>query len=72
MVEPSNNLQAVFETAIETAKKMHHEYLTIEHLLFAMLNDESFSNSIQSFGSDPSFLKKNLDDYAKCIYLVYK
>jgi ATP-dependent Clp protease ATP-binding subunit ClpA len=63
MVEPSNNLQAVFETAIETAKKLHHEYLTIEHLLFAMLNDESFSNSIQSFGSDPSFLKKNLDDY---------
>jgi ATP-dependent Clp protease ATP-binding subunit ClpA len=63
MVEPSNNLQAVFETAIETAKKMHHEYLTIEHLLFAMLTDESFSNSIQSFGSNPAILKKNLDDY---------
>jgi ATP-dependent Clp protease ATP-binding subunit ClpA len=63
MVEPSNNLQAVFETAIETAKKLHHEYLTIEHLLYAMLNDEAFSNCIQSFGSDPKFLKKNLNDY---------
>lgn len=63
MVEPSNSLQAVFETAIETAKKMHHEYLTIEHLLFAMLNDDSFSNSIQSFGSDPAVLKENLDNY---------
>ena len=40
MVEPSDNLQAVFEKAIETAKKLHHEYLTIEHLLFAMLMEE--------------------------------
>ena len=38
MVEPSDNLQAVFEKALETAKKLHHEYLTIEHLLFAMLS----------------------------------
>ena len=29
MVEPSDHLQAVFEKAIDTAKKMHHEYLTI-------------------------------------------
>ena len=37
MVEPSDNLQAVFEQAIEIAKKLHHEYLTIEHLLHAMM-----------------------------------
>jgi ATP-dependent Clp protease ATP-binding subunit ClpA len=63
MVEPSDNLQAVFEQAIETAKKLHHEYLTIEHLLFAMLSDESFTNTLQGFGSTPDALKQNLTDY---------
>ena len=63
MVEPSDNLQAVFEKAIETAKKLHHEYLTIEHLLFAMLADESFSSAIQGFGANPNDLKKDLSDY---------
>ena len=63
MVEPSDNLQAVFEKAIDTAKKLHHEYLTIEHLLFAMLLEDSFSNCVQGFGADANGLKKGLGDY---------
>ena len=63
MVEPSDNLQAVFEKAIDTAKKLHHEYLTIEHLLFAMLMEDTFSKCLQGYGSDPESLKKNLADY---------
>jgi ATP-dependent Clp protease ATP-binding subunit ClpA len=63
MVEPSDNLQAVFERAIDTAKKLHHEYLTIEHLLFAMLAEESFSNVVQGYGANLDAFKKNLNDY---------
>ena len=63
MVEPSDNLQAVFERAIESAKKLHHEYLTIEHILLAMLIDESFSNCVQGFNDSAETLKKNLHDY---------
>jgi ATP-dependent Clp protease ATP-binding subunit ClpA len=63
MVEPSDNLQAVFEKAIDTAKKLHHEYLTIEHLLFAMLNEEAFANVIQGYGANPADLKQNLATY---------
>jgi len=63
MVEPSDNLQAVFEQAIETAKKLHHEYLTIEHLLAAMLSDDNFTNCIQGYGSNPDALKSNLNEY---------
>jgi len=68
MVEPSDNLQAVFERAIDTAKKLHHEYLTIEHLLYAMLTDDAFSSAIQNFGADAEALKKNLTEYVhqKC------
>jgi ATP-dependent Clp protease ATP-binding subunit ClpA len=63
MVEPSDNLQAVFEKAIDTAKKLHHEYLTIEHLLFAMLLEDSFSNTVTGYGANTDELKKNLSDY---------
>lgn len=63
MVEPSDNLQAVFEKAIDTAKKLHHEYLTIEHLLFAMLIDDSFTNTVQGYGANTENLKKNLSEY---------
>ena len=63
MVEPSDNLQAVFEKAINTAKKLHHEYLTIEHLLLCMLMEESFAACLQGFGSDADRLKKALTNY---------
>jgi len=63
MVEPSDNTQAVFEKAIDTAKKLHHEYLTIEHLLFAMLADDGFRGVIQGFGANADELKNDLTDY---------
>ena len=63
MVEPSDNLQAVFEKAIDTAKKLHHEYLTIEHLLYAMLLEEPFGNVITGFGANLDELKNDLTDY---------
>ena len=65
MVEPSNELQLVFEKSIDVAQKLKHEYLTIEHLLFAMLCEETFSNCIKGVGADSEFLKKNVEHYLK-------
>ena len=65
MVEPSTELQLVFEKAIDVAKKLKHEYLTIEHLLFAMLCEESFTNCVTGYGADPDYIKKNLEHYLK-------
>ena len=65
MVEPSNELQLVFEKSIDVAQKLKHEYLTIEHLLFAMLCEEAFSNCIKGAGADSEFLKKNVEHYLK-------
>ena len=63
MVEPSENLQAVFEKAIENAKRLHHEYLTIEHLLDAMLKDESFVKCINGYGASADSLKVAITEY---------
>lgn len=65
MVEPSTALQVVFDKAVNDAKKLQHEYVTLEHLLYAMLCEESFENIILGFGADPELMKKNLENYLK-------
>ena len=40
MIEPSQNLQTIFEHSIEVAKQNGHEYITIEHIVFAIMNDQ--------------------------------
>ena len=74
MVEPSKELQLVFEKAIKDAKKLQHEYVTLEHLLFSMLCSESFENVLQGYGADVHFIKSNLEHYLKnnCQDLVIK
>ena len=65
MVEPSKELQLVFEKSINDAKKLQHEYVTVEHILFAMLCEENFENVIKGYGADPTFLKSNLENHLK-------
>ena len=65
MVEPSGELQMVFDKAIDVAKKLNHEYITLEHLCFAMLCEESFSKCVSGFGADTDYIRKNLEHYLK-------
>jgi ATP-dependent Clp protease ATP-binding subunit ClpA len=65
MVEPSEELKLVFEKAVKDAKKLQHEYVTIEHLLFAMLCEEKFETVLNGYGADPQFIKKNLENHLK-------
>ena len=37
MVEPTEELQVVFEKAIDDAKKLKHEYVTLEHPFFGLV-----------------------------------
>ena len=65
MVEPSKELQAVFEKSIKDAKKLKHEYVTVEHLLFAMFCSEPFYNLVKGYGADVDYIKSNLEHYLK-------
>ena len=65
MVEPSEELQLVFDKAVKDAKKLKHEYVTLEHLLFSMLCSENFYNSLKGFGADVDYIKSNLEHYLK-------
>jgi ATP-dependent Clp protease ATP-binding subunit ClpA len=65
MVEPSKELQLVFDKSIKDAKKLRHEYVTAEHLLFSMLCSENFAQLLQGYGADVDFIKANLEHYLK-------
>jgi len=65
MVEPSETLQLVFDKSIKDARKLQHEYVTLEHLLFAMLCEEDFQTILSGFGADIGYVKSNLEHYLK-------
>ena len=65
MVEPSDQLQLVFDKAVEDCKKLGHEYLTLEHLAFAMLCNESFFEFIENYGANATYIKSSLEQFIK-------
>jgi ATP-dependent Clp protease ATP-binding subunit ClpA len=65
VVEPSNELQLVFDKAVTDAKKLQHEYVTLEHLFYAMLCEENFEKILTGYGSDVELMKKNVENYLK-------
>ncbi len=65
MVEPSSELKLVFDKRIKDAQKLKHEYVTLEHLLYAMFCEENFVNIITMFGADVDYAKANLEHHLK-------
>ena len=65
MVEPSEELQLVFEKSLKDTRKLQHEYVTLEHLLFAMLCSDNFLKLITGYGADIDYLKTQLEHYLK-------
>jgi ATP-dependent Clp protease ATP-binding subunit ClpA len=61
----AKTLQAAFEFAVSEAVKRRHEYVTLEHLLFALLHDREAAMAVRACGGDIEVLKKQLDDFLK-------
>lgn len=63
MIEPSKNLQEIFEKSIELAKQLQHEYITIEHIVSGIMLDDECFQLLESFGADVKFIKSNIQHY---------
>ena len=61
-------LQASFEFAVNEAARRRHEYVTLEHLLFALLHDRDVSHVVRACGADVEQLKKELDEFVEKTY----
>jgi ATP-dependent Clp protease ATP-binding subunit ClpA len=65
MIEPSQNLQSIFEHAVTTARSLEHEYITIEHIVYSIVCDKESYAMMENFGADVAYIKTNLDHYLK-------
>jgi ATP-dependent Clp protease ATP-binding subunit ClpA len=59
----ARQLQKSFEFALNEAMKRRHEYVTLEHLLYALLHDRDVIDIIRACGGDIPLLQKQLDDF---------
>ena len=63
MLQTNPDIDAIIETASEQATLRNHEYVTLEHLLLAMVTHPSFSEILEKFGADVVNLVRELKDY---------
>ena len=59
----STELQLALNAALGEARVRRHEYVTVEHLLFAILHDERGASVLRHAGTDLDVLKKDLLAY---------
>ncbi len=59
----AQEVQITFSLAVREAQKRHHEYLTTEHILYAMLFEKHGQQIIEACGGDTERLKLSLEDF---------
>ncbi len=59
----SKELELTLEATVRDAKVRNHEYLTVEHLLFALLHDEKGVEIITQCGGSVSSLKSSVERF---------
>lgn len=59
----SKPLEVALVRAIREAKSYHHEYVTVEHMLYGLLHDELAEYIIKECGGSADNLKKRLESF---------
>ncbi|MGE0104025.1 MAG: ATP-dependent Clp protease ATP-binding subunit ClpA [Blastocatellales bacterium] len=59
----TKELQATINLAANEALKRRHEFLTLEHLLFAMIHDQTASEVIRQCAGDLDLLRSDLEEF---------
>ncbi len=59
----SKELEGTLNAALQESKRRRHEYVCLEHLLYALLHDKDASTAIVHCGGDIARLKKSLEEF---------
>ncbi len=59
----TRELQATLSAAVAEAIERRHEYVTLEHLLLALLSDPTAGNVIRNCGGDTDALRRDLEKF---------
>lgn len=73
MLQTNPEIDAIIEQATNIAIDKNHEYVTLEHILFAMVTKGPFLNLINEFGCDVNGIQTDIESYLdKQSYLINK
>ena len=64
-------LQMTLQSAFREAVARRHAYLTLEHLLFAILHDDNGVQILRHSGAQVETLKAGLERFFQCIPLAH-
>ena len=59
----SKELSTALGFAVREAKKRRHEYVCVEHVLYAILNHEAGAQTIEKCGGNPDQIKEELEKF---------
>jgi ATP-dependent Clp protease ATP-binding subunit ClpA len=59
----SEELKATIQQAIEDTQRRRHEYLTLEHLLLALLDDDSAGKVLAGCGADIEAVRADIEEF---------
>ena len=59
----SEDLQVALSLAVREAMRRQHEFVTVEHFLYALIQDDTTQEIINACGGDVPELKEMLEDF---------
>ena len=66
----SKELELTLNDAFRCATEKRHEFMTVEHLFLALLENESAAGVLKSCGADIAVLKRDLDEFIDSTPLI--
>jgi len=66
----SPEIESIIEKSIEYAKVRNHEYVTVEHLLLALITHIPFKKCLNSFNIDTDGLINEIDGYLNSLHAI--
>ena len=63
MIQANPEIELIISAAGENAKKYNHEYVTLEHLLHAILDYKPFGDLLRNFGPNVDAILADIDRY---------
>ena len=66
----SPEIESIIEHAIEFAKNKKHQYVTVEHLLLALITHPPFKKCISQFGADIDSMENEVTGYLDSLHAI--
>jgi len=66
----SPEIENIIEQAIAYAKEHKHQYVTVEHLLLALVNYSTFKKCLSTFGADVDTMSEEIKAYLESLHAI--